>query len=190
MPSRSGNKCRPAGWDEDVRHGDRARFGSGKQRVRLAHPRRWACGAVGSASLWQGEGPRFDPGQVHRDEGRYDPGAAAGISLKGHPSPRLPSSGGSSVRLKPGRFGVRRPGQARRRGDWSDRSTGLAGYLGRWSCLESSSRSQREDQGFESPTAYDAGCARRKPDPRVRLPLVAPGSPWPWSWVKGSIPSR
>src|SRR5271165_2011312 len=29
-------------------------------------PRKWACGAAGSALPWHGRGRRFDPGQVHQ----------------------------------------------------------------------------------------------------------------------------
>lgn len=121
---------------------------------------RWACGAVGSAPAWHAGGPRFEPGQVHV----------------------MPTKlCRRSVRLKPGRCAVRFRGWARWRGEPPGRGTRLpASSTGRWSCLESSSRSQREDHGFKSRTADatsrgTSSTAEQHPS-KVRIGVQFPGT--------------
>jgi hypothetical protein len=56
-------------WGEG--DGQPAYLGSRRYRVRLAGPRRWACGATGSAPVWRTEGSGFESPQVHAvDEDR------------------------------------------------------------------------------------------------------------------------
>lgn len=123
----------------------------------------WGRSSAGRASVWQTEGwgfesPRFHAQGVPRirradhPAGGWSPPRKSGQAAHPQDSPAGPRWRGA--RLKPGRCTVRLRGWARWRGNLPGRgSRPPPAPTGRWSCLESSSRSQREDHGFKSRTA-------------------------------------